>query len=617
MRKMNNQADFFERKHNLIDSAAKLEQIVYEKLEGRDINLLKNFQDELKHDLSFKLLCIGDFSTGKSTFINKFLLKQDILPTWATPTTTRLTRIKYGPKLRTSIYYQDGTREELEKNVAESLLDTVSTKGASTGNVNHVVLEIPSESLIEDVEIIDAPGLNDPDASRMKVTFDYLQQADAILFFINAMKPWTDYEKNIFEQEILTIKDLDKLYVLANYWDQIEPDQREEVEGYINQRLKESVKRIEAKESLVKDLQVLPISSKTGENADKVQSYIWDALTKRKSFEVLSLRANKLNNYIDSYLLAIDAQIQLAKLSQDERDKRRSEVERDIKYYEQQRSQLIKDIERFLEPEFDDYAKQISGLFDRLSIDVQSIIAELVSANLSQELLNLKINTRLRRAQNDLVVGMKHVDRQFLKRVIDIIEQQKGHMNIPLKINMELEDYFLNWQRVADAGKPNALKNIVKYSGVAGTLTSAATYFAQPLIVEGVLTIVRVKLAGGVLATTALSTLGIASLTVAGLALIIYVVLKGQGDKKASDAFIMLSAQLEAEIDNKRNEAIKPVIDKRDDNITKICNDIDHEIIQTYEHKRKELDQISTSVDEVAGLKILRGDIFSLRVRVN
>ena len=176
-------AAFLERKHELLDSASRLERIVTDRLDGRDIQLLENFQRELSDDLSFKLLCIGDFSSGKSTFINRFLLKQDILPAYPKPTTTRLTRVRYGDTLRATLFFQDGTREVVDTQVAERLLASVSTNGNDAARINHVVLEVPSDVLKEGIEVIDAPGLNDPDAGRMKVTFDFLHQADAILFF--------------------------------------------------------------------------------------------------------------------------------------------------------------------------------------------------------------------------------------------------------------------------------------------------------------------------------------------------------------------------------------------------------------------------------------------------
>jgi len=47
--------------------------------------------------LNFNVLCLGDFSSGKSTFINNFFLENKVtLPVRATTTTAKLTVIKYG-----------------------------------------------------------------------------------------------------------------------------------------------------------------------------------------------------------------------------------------------------------------------------------------------------------------------------------------------------------------------------------------------------------------------------------------------------------------------------------------------------------------------------------------
>ena len=54
-----------------------------------------------------KVAITGQFSSGKSTFLNA-LLSKNILPTGITPVTSKVNYIKYGDELKIKIRYKDG-----------------------------------------------------------------------------------------------------------------------------------------------------------------------------------------------------------------------------------------------------------------------------------------------------------------------------------------------------------------------------------------------------------------------------------------------------------------------------------------------------------------------------
>ncbi|MBQ9230621.1 MAG: dynamin family protein [Prevotella sp.] len=60
----------------------------------------------------FTIGVIGDFTVGKSTFVNA-ILGDRILPVSANPTTAIITKIKYGNKPKVIIRYNDGSEEEM------------------------------------------------------------------------------------------------------------------------------------------------------------------------------------------------------------------------------------------------------------------------------------------------------------------------------------------------------------------------------------------------------------------------------------------------------------------------------------------------------------------------
>lgn len=617
---MNNYTAFLERKHELLDSASRLARIVADRLDGRDIQLLEHFQKELKDDLSFKLLCIGDFSSGKSTFINRFLLKQDILPAYPKPTTTRLTRVRYGDTLRATMFFQDATREVVETKVAERLHAAVSTDGNDTAKINHVVLEIPSDALKEGIEVIDAPGLNDPDAGRMKVTFDFLHQADAILFFLNAQQPWTRYQKEFFEQDVLARKDIGKLFVLANYWDCIDLSERAEVEGYINKELRDSVGRNLADDMSGRNLSVLPISSKTGENAAVVQEKIWNYLGERKFYDVLSDRAHRLNTYIDSYQKGIDTQILLSRQDKVSRGKHRAAIEREIKHYGQQRDALIANLKRFLKPEFQEYEREIGELFDRFSDKVMSMMDELAAAKIDVPTLNTRLSVKLSRLQDDLTHEMKRRDRSFLKRIVERVEEQKGMINLPTGQTVHLEDYFLKWERISNSTGLNKAANAAGGISLAGLLVGTAAYIHT--------TVIAAQSAGAFWhllgwafslsgSATSMVVFGLPGFMLAAIGLFGKILIDKKKTSEHAEQLKVILDQLTDDIAKQKIGLVEYIAENSDQNIQEICNDIDHEINTAYNQKLQELEQILSMEDAGKTFETLRRDIDALRVKVN
>lgn len=73
----------------------------------------------------FTLAVTGKMSSGKSTFINA-LIGENILPTGHFQTTSTITYIQYGPKVKMDVIYCDGHKETVEANIKERLLQLVA-----------------------------------------------------------------------------------------------------------------------------------------------------------------------------------------------------------------------------------------------------------------------------------------------------------------------------------------------------------------------------------------------------------------------------------------------------------------------------------------------------------
>src|SRR5699024_8612516 len=90
----------------------------YEQLSSFTFDDIHGSLKELKQELwddDYTIMVIGEFNSGKSTFINA-LLKQGILPTGITPTTATINACSYGETESIEIRLKDGTNKSLAHN---------------------------------------------------------------------------------------------------------------------------------------------------------------------------------------------------------------------------------------------------------------------------------------------------------------------------------------------------------------------------------------------------------------------------------------------------------------------------------------------------------------------
>jgi len=121
---------------------------------------------------------MGEFNTGKSTFVNA-LIGQPIAPMGVTPTTATINVLKYGAKPAGRVVYRDDRTREVEWADVPQLLRALDA--AQARSIRMVELLYPSEALRE-VNIVDTPGLNSLIPEHEEVARDFLAQADAVIW---------------------------------------------------------------------------------------------------------------------------------------------------------------------------------------------------------------------------------------------------------------------------------------------------------------------------------------------------------------------------------------------------------------------------------------------------
>ncbi len=121
---------------------------------------------------------MGEFNAGKSSFVNA-LAGANVAPTGVTPTTATVNVLRYGAEPAARVVAHDGgTRPLAAADVARFLTGLRPDEARA---IRMVEIFLPVETLRR-VEIVDTPGLNSILAEHERVTRDFLQEADAIVW---------------------------------------------------------------------------------------------------------------------------------------------------------------------------------------------------------------------------------------------------------------------------------------------------------------------------------------------------------------------------------------------------------------------------------------------------
>src|SRR5512138_808740 len=141
-------------------------------LAGIDVprEALATLQDAiLQLDELFLMVVVGEFNAGKSALVNA-LLGEKVLQEGATPTTSRVTLVKWGEK------------------VGEQVVDE-----------NFAIYTHPLP-LLKELNIVDTPGTNAVIRYHERLTDEFVPRSDLVLFTTSADHPLTESERQFLER---------------------------------------------------------------------------------------------------------------------------------------------------------------------------------------------------------------------------------------------------------------------------------------------------------------------------------------------------------------------------------------------------------------------------------
>jgi small GTP-binding protein len=169
------------------------------KVDGLPAEQMGQARDALFHaDHPYLIVLIGPFNTGKSTLINA-LIGELVLPTGATPTTSKIVILRHGPASQ-------------------------QLGGGDVDTVFH-----PS-ALLERVSLVDTPGLDSVFKGHDEMTRRFLHRADLVLMVMLSTQAMS--ASNV--ANLAALRDYGKrVIIVVNQIDLLEPDDQQRIRDFV------------------------------------------------------------------------------------------------------------------------------------------------------------------------------------------------------------------------------------------------------------------------------------------------------------------------------------------------------------------------------------------------
>ena len=171
----------------------------------------------------------GQFSAGKSTFLNA-LLSKNILPTGITPVTSKVNFINYGDEYKLKITYYSGAQEYAP---IEAIADFTDQRKDEMNDIKYLTLYAPME-MLKEISFVDTPGLNSQSQSDTDTTRKVLRDVGGIIWLTLIDNAGKQSEAQVLEEYMEHFQD--KTLCVLNQKDKFTPEQIEATTKYVSEK---------------------------------------------------------------------------------------------------------------------------------------------------------------------------------------------------------------------------------------------------------------------------------------------------------------------------------------------------------------------------------------------
>ncbi len=194
----------------------------------------------------FSIAVVGEFSAGKSTFLNA-LMGEKILPSFTSETTATINFLRHEDEAKNGekgvVYFKNDVKppETLMTADADTIMNYVTTKSSHikvAESISHLDLFLKSKFLEDKVTLVDTPGLNGKAEGHREITEEQIEKSSMGIFLFDANQPGS---RSDFEFISDLRKRVTNIIFVLNKIDNIKSSEGETVESVIK-KLKESYK---------------------------------------------------------------------------------------------------------------------------------------------------------------------------------------------------------------------------------------------------------------------------------------------------------------------------------------------------------------------------------------
>jgi len=209
---------------------------------------LKNLFDKLlrRSQYPMEVAITGQFSSGKSTFLNA-LLSKDVLPTGITPVTSKVNFINYAKEYKLRVTYKNGAQEY---HGIESISKFTDQREEEVDNIKYLSIYAPMD-ILKDISFVDTPGLNSQSLSDTQTTQKVLRDVDGIIWLSLIDNAGKESESEVLKEYMQHFKE--KSLCVLNQKDKFSSQDVEKTRDYVSSKFGEYFQKviaISAKEAL-------------------------------------------------------------------------------------------------------------------------------------------------------------------------------------------------------------------------------------------------------------------------------------------------------------------------------------------------------------------------------
>ncbi|KIG14531.1 Dynamin family protein [Enhygromyxa salina] len=197
----------------------------------RALEMVIAARERLARPLTIAIM--GEFSAGKSTFVNA-LLGEAVAPMGVLPTTNTINVFRRGTGRGARVHYRDGSISTVTANELDPYLRNLDD--AEANRVRHLEIDRVGERM-GDAAVVDTPGLNALDEYHEKVARAFIEEADAVVWIFSATQGGTATEAGILGE---LREGGRKVLGVLNKVDTLDSDSdRDELANYLREQLGE------------------------------------------------------------------------------------------------------------------------------------------------------------------------------------------------------------------------------------------------------------------------------------------------------------------------------------------------------------------------------------------